>query len=267
MTDFGYFELIWMFFTFIVMGKWFWRSDYGRKALTGCEMPGNSFQAVDVIIAFVVYMFMSAATGVFLKEESPFENKLIVSSIAGFVSAAGLLFLINYRLTNGLSDLLKLKPIAVIFYAIVYSVPAIGAAGVLFSLTVVISSAFGYEQVQRHAYLEEVFGSGNPELVKVLLLYISAGIVTPIIEETLFRGIILNVLNKLLGKPWIAIFVSAILFAIMHADKQHWPALFALGSFFGYSMVKRQSLAVPILMHAIFNCYTITNVLVSGMPK
>ena len=267
MEDFEIVELTWTFFTLIVIGKWLWRNNLGRSALLGCEPPESEFHPLDAILAFIIFIMISGVSGFFVNEESSFENKMVVSSLASLAAAGGLLYLLYQRLKSDRVSFLIGKPLNVILNSLIYSVPAIGLAGIIFAITILICGWFGYENIEKHRYLEEVFGDGSPDITKVVLLYISAGIVTPILEETMFRGLLLNIINKAIGRPWLAIFIAAALFAIMHEDKQHWPALFALGSFFGYSMVKCRSLAVPIVMHAIFNCYTITNALLVELVK
>ena len=265
--DVGMFELTWLIFTLIVMAKWLLRNNWGRSSLNGCELPENKFHPIDAITSFAVFFLISFVSVIFLNEESKFENKMIVASIVGLSASMALLTIMHKRLYHGLGTLFKKNPFHVLVQSVMYSVPAIGMAGMVLAITILLCSWFGYDQIEKHRYLEEVFGDGKPKIVKVVLLYISAGLVTPLLEETMFRGLVQNIIAKSIGGKWPAIFIAAFLFALLHEDKQHWPALFVLGSFFGYSMVKTRSLVVPIVMHAIFNCYTITNVLLSELSK
>jgi membrane protease YdiL (CAAX protease family) len=60
---------------------------------------------------------------------------------------------------------------------------------------------------------------------------------------------------------WFAIVFSSALFAIVHAEPAHWPALFVLGMCLGYAYEKSGSLLRPIFIHAIFNGVTVLFVL------
>ncbi len=87
----------------------------------------------------------------------------------------------------------------------------------------------------------------------ILLAIISA----PVIEEIIFRGIMLPLMLKKTA-PLSAIFFVALLFAAVHT---HVPAIIpifilAVGLSLGY--LATGSIAVPIIAHAIFNTVSIT---------
>jgi glutamate-5-semialdehyde dehydrogenase len=82
--------------------------------------------------------------------------------------------------------------------------------------------------------------------------FLLAVVVAPMIEEVLFRGIILR---GLLGRwnTWAAIFMSAALFTLMHFNPAQAPIAFALGSVLGWLYVRTRSLGVCVLGHALNN--------------
>ncbi len=57
---------------------------------------------------------------------------------------------------------------------------------------------------------------------------------------------------------WLGIVIAAGVFAITHADWQHWPALFTFGIFLGYAYERRGNIWIPIIMHFLFNAMPIT---------
>ncbi len=77
-------------------------------------------------------------------------------------------------------------------------------------------------------------------------------IAAPILEEILFRGIILKSLLKK-TKPWNAILITAVAFGVFHLNP--WQFLYAttIGIFLGYIYWKTKSLFYPILIHFILN--------------
>ncbi len=84
--------------------------------------------------------------------------------------------------------------------------------------------------------------------VTIPLLSIAA----PILEEGLFRGIVLRGLLER-HDPWKAIVMSAFLFAAAHANVWQLPASLVTGVFFGWLYFRTRSLLLCILLHAAHN--------------
>lgn len=83
-------------------------------------------------------------------------------------------------------------------------------------------------------------------------LFFTLVVVAPVTEELLFRGIILR---GFLGrfKPWMAIFLSAMLFAVMHMNPWQTLPPFVLGVIFGWFYLRTGSLWPCIVGHALNN--------------
>ncbi len=79
-----------------------------------------------------------------------------------------------------------------------------------------------------------------------------AVIIGPLVEEIVFRGIILR---GMLGhmRPWIAIVASAVLFALMHFNPAQLPVAFALGLALGWIYARTRSLGLCFVGHAANN--------------
>lgn len=86
-----------------------------------------------------------------------------------------------------------------------------------------------------------------------------AGILVPIAEELIFRGLILNRL-KCGMKTWNAILLSALLFGIYHMNLVQFIYAAIVGVLLACVYEKYQRLLVPILFHAVANIF----VLVAG---
>jgi hypothetical protein len=86
---------------------------------------------------------------------------------------------------------------------------------------------------------------------------VGVGIVVlgPVVEEVLFRGVLLRVLE--LRSRFIAVYGSALLFAAAHAfDPAAWlmlPSLFVLGVVLGYEVLRTGRLGRVVAIHAGFN--------------
>lgn len=91
------------------------------------------------------------------------------------------------------------------------------------------------------------------ELFAILL----AVLVAPVVEETLFRGLLLPVAIRHFGKPLPAVILVSFAFAAIHGHLPSILPLTILGIFFSFSLLKTGSLYPAIAMHAAFNAVTI----------
>ena len=85
---------------------------------------------------------------------------------------------------------------------------------------------------------------------------IAIGIFGPIGEEFLFRGAVLNSLlewEKIKGKTWWAILLSAALFSLAHINPAQLPFTFSLGLLLSWLRCKTRSLMPGILIHCLNN--------------
>ena len=78
----------------------------------------------------------------------------------------------------------------------------------------------------------------------------------PIVEEILFRGLIYGALEKRL-RVGGAIFVSSLVFALVHFDLVHSPHVFAISVVLGWARWKTGSLGLPILIHVLNNGFSL----------
>jgi len=77
-------------------------------------------------------------------------------------------------------------------------------------------------------------------------------ILAPVVEELIFRGIIMHGLMRNYSK-FTAVFVSALMFALFHLNPWQFPATFILGLLLGILMVRTNNIFLCILGHAINN--------------
>jgi len=77
-------------------------------------------------------------------------------------------------------------------------------------------------------------------------------IMAPIIEELIFRGVIMHGLMRNYSR-FTAVFVSALLFALFHLNPWQFPATFILGLLLGILMLRTRNIYLCILGHAINN--------------
>ena len=94
--------------------------------------------------------------------------------------------------------------------------------------------------------LEEI--SGHP-----LEAMIAVAIMPALIEEVLFRGIIYRGISD----KKIAIFISAITFALLHMNFNQMCYAFVMGLFFAVVIYITDNLTVSIALHMLFNAFTV----------
>jgi hypothetical protein len=114
--------------------------------------------------------------------------------------------------------------------------------------------------IQTHPILETVQQTRDPWTLLVLL--VQAVVVAPVVEEFLYRGVLLSALVR--GAGAIAgLVVSSVLFALVHApaEPQAVVPLFFLGMALAYAAYRTRSLVAPILAHALFNALMISGTL------
>ena len=112
-----------------------------------------------------------------------------------------------------------------------------------------VVSLFGPEAlIPEQEYIEELF----EEAPFKPLLYFDIVIITPIVEEILFRGFILAWLTLALGNLKGMVIASA-LFALVHLDLDLMPPFFVSGMLIAWLYMRTGSLWPPIAMHALTN--------------
>lgn len=147
--------------------------------------------------------------------------------------------------------------------AIVIAFPVVAAAGEASRLLFVYAT--GEEQATvAHATLEMIRQNSDDPWTWVIIVTAILGVA--IIEELIFRAFVQTSLLRMTGSTWIAVILTAAIFALVHraGDAVPWhaiPALFVLGLAIGVAYERFKGLGVPIAMHAGFNAINIALVL------
>lgn len=86
------------------------------------------------------------------------------------------------------------------------------------------------------------------------VVILSVSIFAPFFEEWLCRGLVLRGMLKRM-KPWMAIALSALFFALIHGNIWQGIPAFFMGIVFGYVYYKTGSLKLTMLMHFVNNTF------------
>lgn len=137
-----------------------------------------------------------------------------------------------------------------------------------FLMVLPLVSVVGWLQAQ----LWSDAGGSNPLLELVLksqnlpalaCFAFTAVLLAPLFEETIFRGVLLPVAARELGGTW-GVVVSAAVFAVAHLSLGELPALFVLGLGLGWLRLSSGRLGASVLMHALWNAMTFSNLVLLG---
>lgn len=93
---------------------------------------------------------------------------------------------------------------------------------------------------------------------------LSIALLAPILEELLFRGAIQARLQRSLKNPWEAIFVSSLIFGVVHMNPAQIPFAFLLGMMFGWLYYRTGSLLPGIVGHVLNNSIATINMILYG---
>jgi len=88
--------------------------------------------------------------------------------------------------------------------------------------------------------------------LKSIFTFLSFVIAAPILEELIFRGIILDGLLKKYS-PIKSILISSILFGLVHLNPWQFIAAFSMGVFAGWIYYKTKSVSFAIIIHVVNN--------------
>ena len=180
-----------------------------------------------------------------------------INPISIFSSLIGILliiFLSKYILINSTNSKIKLNqiipidfpPIKLIFKWIF----------ILFGFTLFISISSNWLGIfNETTFTNQILSNTN----NILLLFYGIGIVQPIFEELLFRGLLFKGLNEKLGGK-STVLLTSILFVIPHIQYDASILLIVLfpnALILGLCRLKTKSLTIPIILHCANNIFTL----------
>lgn len=83
--------------------------------------------------------------------------------------------------------------------------------------------------------------------------YFAVGLLAPVCEELVFRGAVLKALLRWTPRHWVAIAVSALLFALAHANPAQMPHAFVIGLLLGWLYYRTDSVVPGVVYHWVNN--------------
>ena len=139
------------------------------------------------------------------------------------------------------------KALNVILTVILAASSSIGL-NILLSLTGFVQTSANYQDVAKQQY-SVVFGVGA----------VLFGLISPITEEIVFRGLVFNRMRRYCQAP-VAIIASGVLFGVYHGNLVQGLYGTCMGILLAYTYERLRSFLIPCLFHAVANItvYTLT---------
>ncbi len=106
------------------------------------------------------------------------------------------------------------------------------------------------------ASISDIFGlkstANFSEFFSLTIILILFAVAVPIVEELLFRGLLLDTLSETYG-TWTSIIISSVIFAVLHIYPLSILNAFWGGMIYGYLRIRTNSLWPGIILHALWN--------------
>jgi membrane protease YdiL (CAAX protease family) len=276
---------------------WLWRTHRGKQAFESAPPRWHLIEITDILFLVLLYLVMQSVPLAVLGKEQARRLGLpaLLLVFAGqVVLTTAVMVLARRRFAEGLRGFgIRLERF--------WRNLGVALAGFVLGtgLVLLVLAVITYlipDEIPQHELLREL--REQPGSSVSLLIMLTAVVGASLMEETLFRGIIQTFLagriggkqemmpqtsgqadtsapleqwsvRRWIGDPsmkarWLAIAVTAALWAAVHPNWQHMPALFVLGLLLGYLYERYGNLLVPIAVHALFNLLQVTMTIVQA---
>lgn len=261
----------------LLLARWLLTTSLGRNALADSPIRRNNMPLYVPLIPLFIWFgpvpLVSMIAHKYVSDLPAWQGAFVDNCIFGIgaiMTIGIILFLARTYFVRrlkgfGLNVRTILKDLGTAFTNLLAVWPLVMAAMILTISMIELFSRQDY-QMERHQELNLIVE--HSELPLRIIIVIVAVLITPVMEELLFRGLFQTALRSFFeigsevgripsSRIWLAIVLCSALFALMHADPGHWPALFVLGIAMGYAYEKSGSLIRPIFIHAMFNATSI----------
>jgi membrane protease YdiL (CAAX protease family) len=213
-----------------------------RRRLVGWPEVGLAFLAALVTYGSGIAIIWSVPDD---QSELAGIVQYIVSGLAPLGAFAAVLWL---RVKD--SRALGLRPVAGKWLLI--SIGAgIGVILLNILVTIVVVSLTGPPSNLQDDYRAAAAGG----VLSLIIVIVVGAVLTPIGEEFLFRGVLATALDRY--GPWIAVLVSAAVFAVAHGINYILPVAFVVGIVAALLLRKTGSVWPGVVVHATYNAYTL----------
>lgn len=200
-----------------------------RQALTYTVI----FAALQVVVTSIGQLVWSSVLG----HDEMMSTMAMITILSAFNVLAMVLFL-GTKWAVVSRHWVRTRPWAVLFWCVM---AAFGA---------MVPSVWLQEHMPE---LPNLMNEGVEELMSSRLGYVVVGLLAPLVEELVFRGAILRSLLKWSSNHWLAIAISACLFALSHFNPAQMPHAFLIGLLLGWMYYRTDSIVPGVVLHWVNN--------------
>ncbi len=197
------------------------------------NLPYGPLRAVWI---FLMLIFGSVLTSLF---EIPAAQAMLVIELLALIACVGSYSQLGIRNLEGKDFIIIL-----LFYAALILLSALAS----YPWELFLENS-GFEAAPKQEVLNDVANAGWRDRI---FMYLAVCVVTPVVEEVLFRRIIFGGLAAAVP-PFVAVIITSFIFAIVHFFIKGLPALFVMGMAFQLIYLMRKNLFSAILLHALVN--------------
>lgn len=257
----------------MILAWWLLQNSLGRKALLASRPRRNRLNPFLAVLAFVIWYSTLAGTlyikGKIFSDLTQSQKILWDNAILCIATSLATIFIIVLvkctfvRGLKGFGLYTKniFKDFAIGFIVLLGTWPVLL---MMFILTTIVGYLIKGNDYQMPQHQELQFLADNSQISIRLLIALATIIIVPFFEEVLFRGIFQSTIRNYVKRPWPSIFISALIFATVHANMEHWPVIFVLGVSLGYSYEKTGRLYPAIFIHSLFNATSVISTLMQS---
>ncbi len=241
-----------------------------RRAFDFPHAPANSLSGVHILLTLIVFLLTMQvlAFGRYLLNHAaspaasqPASDPLLffMQGIAELVAIATMLWIVRDTFATGLAGAgLRSDRLGWAFgWAVVGYLAFWPACAAIAQVSTLLYERLLHHAPQEHQILQ-LLERPHLSVMWEVTAWTLTGLIAPVFEELLFRGLLVTWLRKATRSAGIAIVFSGLAFGIIHMPQWHLvPALSLLGILLAYLYVRTGSLTLVIFLHAIFNIRTL----------
>lgn len=196
---------------------------------------------IEFSLVFIFTIIFNLNTNLEVRTDSYIEKlNIFISNYKLLIVLISFIILLPIILKNNQINHKKINIIKIIFYTIMGMIVGISFNLLLYGLNKVV-------------YFTNVYDANNYS--NIIIIIITTGILGPILEELVFRGIVYKKLKKLV-KPLAALIITGLLFGLFHGNIIQFLYAFLLNFILVKSYEKEENILVPIIIHSSANIIT-----------
>jgi len=205
------------------------------------------FLVFSLFQSLVLILYTSFSSDITIYQNVAYANLGVISSLSSILGIAMLIVFIQLK-NNNFRQYLNFYPLTLNILAIFLCISFCMMAGMEY-----VSNL--YPEIFETDFAIESYRQAK----SLPMLYLGVVLLGPIFEECLFRGFLFKGLEKSALGGHGAVFISAILFSLVHIQYGIYILVFIMlpiAILLGYARLKSGSLLLPIVIHVINNLAT-----------